>query len=254
MTVDKPVQDHTKTKRQIFAAAVREFSDKGFAGARMSSIARRSGVNQALIHYYYKNKEGLYRDILARLFGMEFDSDITQRIRAVELDFKLTPSQKLYAGIYILLNIHMELFNPDFSRIIMREIIDDRENIKEMIKKHLMPRYQILEAIIIDGIQRGEFETKNPLFVVMGLNTFIINYINTRALLDDCQAGNITCLENERNRVFEFLVDNTFKALRPGGKALNIPRIAPAAMKKIDNLIQKFNTEIKSERFHDDSR
>lgn len=44
-------------------AAVEEFSAKGFAGARVSEIARRAGVNQQLIAYYFDGKEGLYREL-----------------------------------------------------------------------------------------------------------------------------------------------------------------------------------------------
>lgn len=44
-------------------AAVEEFSAKGFAGARVAEIARRAGVNQQLIAYYFDGKEGLYREI-----------------------------------------------------------------------------------------------------------------------------------------------------------------------------------------------
>jgi TetR/AcrR family transcriptional regulator len=38
-----------------------EFSEHGYAGARISAIASRAGVNQQLISYYFDGKEGLYR-------------------------------------------------------------------------------------------------------------------------------------------------------------------------------------------------
>lgn len=54
-------RDPERTRERILDAAVVEFGDHGFAGARISAIARRAGVNEQLISYYFDSKEGLYR-------------------------------------------------------------------------------------------------------------------------------------------------------------------------------------------------
>ncbi|MFJ8390391.1 TetR/AcrR family transcriptional regulator [Streptomyces sp. NPDC094438] len=56
-------RDPERTKALILDAATEVFSAKGFAGARVSEIAARAGVNQQLITYYFDGKEGLYREI-----------------------------------------------------------------------------------------------------------------------------------------------------------------------------------------------
>ncbi|GGX21379.1 TetR/AcrR family transcriptional regulator [Streptomyces noursei] len=56
-------RDPERTKAAILDAAIEVFSAKGFAGARVSEIAARAGVNQQLISYYFDGKEGLYREI-----------------------------------------------------------------------------------------------------------------------------------------------------------------------------------------------
>ncbi len=56
-------RDPERTKARILDAAIEEFSAKGFAGARVSEIAARAGVNQQLIAYYFDGKEGLYREL-----------------------------------------------------------------------------------------------------------------------------------------------------------------------------------------------
>ena len=43
-----------------------EFGEHGFAGARISAIAGRAGVNEQLISYYFDGKEGLYRALQQR--------------------------------------------------------------------------------------------------------------------------------------------------------------------------------------------
>lgn len=47
-------------------AAMTEFSEKGFIGARVADIAARAGVNKQLISYYFGGKEGLYRALADR--------------------------------------------------------------------------------------------------------------------------------------------------------------------------------------------
>lgn len=49
-----------ETKRRILEAAEREFAAKGFDGARLGTIARAASVQQALIHHYFGDKEGLH--------------------------------------------------------------------------------------------------------------------------------------------------------------------------------------------------
>jgi TetR/AcrR family transcriptional regulator len=68
---DERRRDPERTKARIVDAAIEEFSAKGFAGARVSAIARRAGVNQQLIAYYFDGKDGLYREIGRRWRAFE---------------------------------------------------------------------------------------------------------------------------------------------------------------------------------------
>src|SRR3954449_2212338 len=47
------------TEQRILDAAHSVFVRRGTAGARMQEIAAAAGVNQALLHYYFRNKEQL---------------------------------------------------------------------------------------------------------------------------------------------------------------------------------------------------
>src|SRR3990170_4048033 len=62
-----PVGRHPeRTRDRILASALREFSDKGFAGARVDRIARRARINKRMLYHYFGNKAHLFREILAR--------------------------------------------------------------------------------------------------------------------------------------------------------------------------------------------
>lgn len=60
------VRDAERTRGWIVEAAVREFAEKGFAGARVESIGRRAGVNKQLLYHYFGGKEDLFREVVER--------------------------------------------------------------------------------------------------------------------------------------------------------------------------------------------
>jgi TetR/AcrR family transcriptional regulator len=52
-------------REQILGAAFEEFSEKGFKGATIKSIARAAGLQSpALIYWYFPDKETLFREVL----------------------------------------------------------------------------------------------------------------------------------------------------------------------------------------------
>lgn len=56
-------RDPERTRGLILQAAAAEFGAHGYAGARISAIAARAGVNVQLISYYFDGKEGLYQAV-----------------------------------------------------------------------------------------------------------------------------------------------------------------------------------------------
>ena len=63
-----------ETEKLILHAAKAVFIRRGTAGARMQEIAEEAGVNQALLHYYFRSKEKLseavFRDTAGRMFPL----------------------------------------------------------------------------------------------------------------------------------------------------------------------------------------
>ncbi|MBQ5508156.1 MAG: helix-turn-helix transcriptional regulator, partial [Muribaculaceae bacterium] len=57
-------------EHSILEAAQREFLEKGYDGARTTSIARNAGVTHAMLHYYFKTKEQLFERIFKETIGL----------------------------------------------------------------------------------------------------------------------------------------------------------------------------------------
>jgi TetR/AcrR family transcriptional regulator len=94
-------RDPERTRERILDAAVVEFSEHGFSGARISAIAARAGVNQQLISYYFDGKEGLYRALQDRWRVISADaSQPEQPIADVVAAFlRLNVEQRAFARL-----------------------------------------------------------------------------------------------------------------------------------------------------------
>lgn len=57
------------TEEKIFEAAHKVFQLKGFTGARMQEIADEAGINKAMLHYCFKNKELLFEAVFMKAFA-----------------------------------------------------------------------------------------------------------------------------------------------------------------------------------------
>jgi AcrR family transcriptional regulator len=71
-------RDAELTRQKILAAATREFSEHGIAGARVERITDSAGVNNALLYRYFGNKRDLFDAVYAEI--------VTGTVAAVDLD------------------------------------------------------------------------------------------------------------------------------------------------------------------------
>lgn len=53
-----------KTRKRILEVALEKFSEKGFDAASISQISKTANVNQALIYYYFENKQAVLDELL----------------------------------------------------------------------------------------------------------------------------------------------------------------------------------------------
>ncbi len=63
-------RDSARSRERILAAALREFSERGLAGARVDRIARRARINKRMLYSYFGAKNELYREVMRRRFAL----------------------------------------------------------------------------------------------------------------------------------------------------------------------------------------
>jgi TetR/AcrR family transcriptional regulator len=86
-------RDLERTRRRILAAALREFVDRGFDGARTRAIARRAGVHEWMVFYCFGSKRELYREVLSEQLALrtrmlaEMPADFTGALQTASKSF-----------------------------------------------------------------------------------------------------------------------------------------------------------------------
>lgn len=106
-------QDNTELK--IKEAARILFQEKGFEGVRTREIAEAAGINSALLHYYFRSKEKLFRIIMVESYQQMFSY-----VSGCIYDTETTLSQK----IGLVVNGFMDVVdaNPNLALFVMNEL------------------------------------------------------------------------------------------------------------------------------------
>ncbi len=163
---------HQNNKEQaILAAAKEEFLDKGYDGARTTSIARAAGVTHAMLHYYFKTKEQLFERIFHETMGMLVEG-ILEVFTQTDKPFK--------ERIVEALGIHFEVIrqNPRLPLFMIREVASRPERfaiIKNVISTFAGNLLIALQRDIDQAVAKGEIshiDATTLLLDMISLNVF----------------------------------------------------------------------------------
>lgn len=103
-----------RNRELILRAASQEFADKGFAAAKASDIAARAGVPKPNVYYYFKSKEGLYREVL---------HSIVQPLLQASAPFNPHGNPREVLTAYIRAKVRISRDLPHASKVFASEIM-----------------------------------------------------------------------------------------------------------------------------------
>ena len=196
------------TEEKILAAAKKVFLSKGMAGARMQDIADEAGINKALLHYYFRNKEKLFEVIF------------------------MEASQKFFPKISFLFESGMPLFekiehicveyvtvmseNPYLPLFVLNEISRDPETFLDKIwNKQGFPKPQKFLEQIEKEVKKGTIKKISPLHLLINMISLCIFPFVGKAMiqsinsLDELQFRNI--MIQRKKEVPKFIIDSIKK-------------------------------------------
>jgi TetR/AcrR family transcriptional regulator len=144
----RPRADDPEARVKIMAAAEELFAARGYAGTAIRDIADGAGVNGAMIHYYFGNKEGLYHTLLESAAG-GVRALLEDAIRDAQTSKeRLTRFIEAYAN-YI-------FSRPNIARIMLREMLAGGPHLKEILGHTLGRNFTLIREVIKEGVRRGE--------------------------------------------------------------------------------------------------
>lgn len=170
-------RDAERTKRAILDAALVEFSDKGFAGARIDTVAANAGASKPMIYSYYGDKDALYAAALREAYI---------QIRAGERELQLEnkqPEEAIRALVGFTLN-HFRS-KPWFISMLNTEnlrrgtTIKKIQDVSEIQSMLLLELRKILERGQQDGVFRQGIDPVDLYITIASLCYFPISNAHT---------------------------------------------------------------------------
>jgi TetR/AcrR family fatty acid metabolism transcriptional regulator len=135
--------------KQIIDAAVVVIAENGYHQAQVSKIAKQAGVADGTIYLYFKNKEDILISVFQEKMGL-----FVENLKLIIND-GTSSSEKLLKMV----ENHFRVLATDHHLAIVTQLELRQSNkeirlkINEVLKEYLM----LLDDILIEGIENGEF-------------------------------------------------------------------------------------------------
>lgn len=167
-----------RTEADILQAAVREFAEHGYHGARIVRIAKAARCNPRMIYHYFGGKEPLYVASLDHVYAT---------IRNREAHLNLAEGDAV-DGLRRLVTFTYDYFdeNPDFLHITRNENMLGGRFIRRsrMIRSMSSPLTVSIGRLLDRGIESGQFlHRPDPLQLYLSIVALSAHHLNNAATL-----------------------------------------------------------------------
>lgn len=192
------------TEERILFAAKRVFMSRGMAGARMQDIADEAGINKAMLHYYFRNKE--------KLFEKVFEISLLQFLPGIR-DI-LESDEPLFKKIHQFCNLYISHLseNPFLPIFIINEVNKQPDRFLKKIWGRRVPQLNIFTEQVSDEIRNGRIKKTEPLQLFMNMLSLCIFPFLSKPLLQ--RVGGIDetrfslLMEQRKKEVSKFIIES----------------------------------------------
>ena len=173
------------TRAAVLMAARTVFARRGYEGASTREVAEAAGVNNAMIYYHFKDKNRLYRSVLAESFA-EFD-----RIWEQPVFESNTAASRLKVQAYIEGFIRFQHANEDIRRIMNMEFASCSGNYQWLADSHFIRGYERLAGLLREAMRAGELRKMDLTLAVPCLIGMIVHSFTVRPLAEHIIGRNL---------------------------------------------------------------
>lgn len=165
----------------------------------LSELSLRSGLNSALVKYYFGNKAGLMKALL--------DRDMAGIIRAVDalMAKDMAPEMRLRRHIGAVVDTYYQ--TPYLNRLLMRLVREsDPDEAHRIADSYLTPLSRAYDKLIKDGVQQGVFRDVDPQMFYFTTTGACDRFFSSRLVLKHCYDTE-ALTEELRDRYREHCID-----------------------------------------------
>lgn len=193
----------SETEEKIFEAALKVFSKKGRDGARMHEIGSTAGLNPALLHYYFGNKDDLYQAVL--------QYSVRRYMASVSQDLEKADSFEATLRGLIDGYIDFGMNNRDVLRLVAAENLSGGGRLGEIFRQVKLaprgPRATFVNAMN-EAIERGEVRPMDPDHVLLTIISACVHFLLVYPMLRYVFPGAAqkeSFVAERKDHLFEFL-------------------------------------------------
>ncbi|QBN17593.1 TetR/AcrR family transcriptional regulator [Flavobacterium nackdongense] len=192
------------TEEKIFNAARIIFQKKGFAGARMQEIANEAGINKAMLHYCFKNKELLFQAVFMNAF-----SQLAPQINAI---FKSNDCVFDKIRKFTHSYISFVMLNPYLPQFIIQEMNNNPDFVMTFLKNESRPDPTLLIAQIEKEIADGIIKPIHPKQLLMNMISMTVfpfaAQMMIKGMLQISDAEFHTMMEERKTSIAEQIINS----------------------------------------------
>jgi AcrR family transcriptional regulator len=204
----KQKRDAVATKAKIISEARLLFAKKGFDATTIDDIAQASDVNKALIYYYFKNKSGLYSEVMSGLFDAIYSEVIAANKESQNVN------DELKAFIYTYSRYAIE--HPYFPSLLLRELSDSGAHLPEEMFTSMRRVFSLLSDILQKGEYDGVFTKSIPMvvhFMIIGGINLMVTTKPLRQKAMELDSSVDTCPECSSDEIATYIFQTIKKSL-----------------------------------------
>jgi AcrR family transcriptional regulator len=137
--------DDSDTRQRIIDAAARLFAERGFRKVTVREICHAAGANLAAVNYHFRDKLGLYREVLQRAIAVMKETNAA----AERAPAGASAAARLRAHIRVYLHRLLGGGSEHWlHRLINREIADPTPALDAIVEQAIRPRTQFLAGLV----------------------------------------------------------------------------------------------------------
>lgn len=153
-------------EEKIKKAASEVFLLKGLDGARMQEIADKAGINKALLHYYYRSKEQLFKSV----FEEKLLTFLPKIFQVFHSDQTIEEKVHLLAERYI----DFLKLNPELPHFVLGELQRRPERLFEKIDAKLSMNVDVIGMQLKKEAQQGRIREIAPQHFIANLLSMMV--------------------------------------------------------------------------------